>query len=651
MMLNLSGLVLAAMATSAFATRISRARDWTTMPPSFVIEFAALLLVGPHAAILVAAAGAAVRELTDSARPNAAGRTLSSVVTVAMAIEAAGLAHSALGGTTAQFTWPAQVIPIAAAVVVYCLVTGLLAGFVAPLLTKQPADGSWLTGVLHGCPTYCIGSSLSVGLVEAIDARNWQVVLVAAAPLYFAYRVYCAHIGRLEEARRRRQVANFLDDGMAVVDGQSRVTLWDEGVAHLLGSSRERALGRSLTSAAPGLARTDLPRAISEVLASGSARTLSRLDLTSGERTRILQVKVLPVDAGAALLFHDVTEHTHAEQALKRQEERIALAVEGSNDGLWEWDLRSHEFYSSGRWKAMVGLPATAGVGRPEEWIQRVHPDDVGQLKKALAAYFSGKATQFQHEHRIRHADGTYRRFLCRGLAARGAGRRPTRLAGSLTHVADPRERSSALEGVGGAGTLDPLTGLCNRAVFVEGLGRRLKAIKEWPSSSRFAVLYLDLDRFKIVNDSLGHMVGDELLIAVSRRLEQCLRQGDALARLGGDEFAILLNELGDEEQANAIAFRIQGALSAPFSIGGRQVFTSASIGIAFARVLYGNPEEMMRDADTAMYHAKAGAGGSGGAGDLASSVAIYTPAMSSRLRDWLELESRLRRAVMSYTE
>src|SRR4029434_10090696 len=152
-------------------------------------------------------------------------------------------------------------------------------------------------------------------------------------------------------------------------------------------------------------------------------------------------------------------------------------------------------------------------------------------------------------------------------------------------------------------GFVDPLTGLCNRSVFVEGLGRRLAEFKQRPRS-RFAVLYLDLDRFKIVNDSLGHLVGDELLKAVSRRLESCLRQGDALARLGGDEFAILLNELGDEQQANAIAFRSEKALSAPFSIGGREVFTSASIGIAPGRVQYKSPDEIMRDADTAMYHA-----------------------------------------------
>ena len=131
--------------------------------------------------------------------------------------------------------------------------------------------------------------------------------------------------------------------------------------------------------------------------------------------------------------------------------------------------------------------------------------------------------------------------------------------------------------------------------------------------------------------------MGDELLTAVSRRLESCLRQGDALARLGGDEFAILLNELGDEKQANAIAFRIQDALSAPFSIGGREVFTSASIGIAFGRAQYTNPDEIMRDADTAMYHAKSRG---------KARHELFDADMHARELDRLGLENDLRHAV-----
>src|SRR5204863_4852189 len=187
------------------------------------------------------------------------------------------------------------------------------------------------------------------------------------------------------------------------------------------------------------------------------------------------------------------------------------------------------------------------------------------------------------------------------------------------------------------AGFRDPLTGLCNRAVFVETLGRRLAELKQQRGGDWFAALYLDLDRFKVVNDSLGHMVGDELLTAVSQRLEACLRQGDALARLGGDEFAILLNGLDDPQQANAVAFRIQKALSIPFSIGGREVFTSASIGIAFGLDHYNNPDDIMRDADTAMYHAKARG---------KARHEMFDADMHARARDRLGLENDLRHAV-----
>src|SRR6185369_15899677 len=174
----------------------------------------------------------------------------------------------------------------------------------------------------------------------------------------------------------------------------------------------------------------------------------------------------------------------------------------------------------------------------------RVHADDVVPMREAINAHLTGATEYFQHEPRIRHEDGSYRRFLCRGVAARGARQRASRIAGSLTDASQLRLAREAQRP--GGDFPDPLTGLCNRAVFVERLGRRLAEIKGKTGVDSFAALYLDLDRFKVVNDSLGHMVGDELLSAVSRRLESCLRQGDALARLGGDEFAILLNGLGD---------------------------------------------------------------------------------------------------------
>jgi diguanylate cyclase (GGDEF)-like protein/PAS domain S-box-containing protein len=633
-LIELSALILAAILTSALANEHRTTKDWATMPLSFVIDFTSLLLLGPHATMLVAAAGTVTQGFTDSQRSHRSRRILLNAATVLAATQAAGFAHRALGGTMGHFIWPGQGVPIAAAVVVYCFVKSASADVLVPLVTRQPVNRSWPKSILRGCPSYFIGASIAVGLVEVIDHRMWEVLAVAAVPLYFAYRAYRAHVNQLEEEHRRREVIDSLDQGMSVVDSNGLVTLWSDALERILSCPRERALGRSLVGAMPGLAQTDLPRAINDALTNRSPRTLAHLGLASAAGARILHVSILPVVDGVTLLWHDVTERTRAEHALKRNEERLALAAEGANDGLWELDLRSKELFVSGRWRAMLGLPAPAGIGRPEEWLDRVHADDIASLKEALEAYLTGKTDHFQHEHRIRHEDNTYRRFLCRGVAMRGAGRRATRIAGSLT---DTPERAIVQERLPSAGSLDPLTGLCNRAVFVEGLGRRLEEFKARPSGSQFAALYLDLDRFKVVNDSLGHLVGDELLTAVSRRLESCLRQGDVLARLGGDEFAILLNELGDEIQANAIAFRIQSALGAPFSIGGRDVFTSASIGIAFCRSHYNNPDEIMRDADTAMYHAKSRG---------KARHELFDADMHARELDRLGLENDLRHAV-----
>jgi diguanylate cyclase (GGDEF)-like protein/PAS domain S-box-containing protein len=631
--LQYSALILAAILTRALATQRSAAKGWATAPPSFVIDFGSLLLLGPNATMLVASAGTVTQGLSES-RLDLPRRMFLNLTTAVVATQTAGFVHRLLGGTLGHFAWPDQGLPIAAAVISYCVVNSASEEIVVPLLTKQPVARSWPKSIPQGCPSYFIGAGLAVGLVEVIDHRMWTVLPVVAVPLFFAYQAYGAYVNQLEEEHRQQEVIEALDHGMSMVDSDGRIMLWNDATERILCCPRERALDRSLVDAVPSLAKTGLPRAIADALSDLKPRTLTNVQLPTAAGARILQVRVLPVVGGVTLLWLDITERARAEHSLKRNEARLALAAEGANDGLWEWDLRSQEFYYSARWRSMIGLSAPAGIGRPEEWMERVHADDIVSLKEALEAHLSGKTEHFHHEHRIRHEDGTYRRFLCRGVAARGAGRRPARMGGSLT---DTTERAIAQERLHSAGFRDSLTGLSNRSVFVETLGRRLEELKSRRGASRFAVLYLDLDRFKVVNDSLGHLVGDELLVAVSRCLESCLRPGDALARLGGDEFAILLNELGDENQANAISFRIQEALNTPFSIGGREVFTSASIGIAFGCGQYNDPDEIMRDADIAMYHAKSRG---------KARHELFDADMHARELDRLGFENDLRHAV-----
>ena len=628
-----SGLVIAAILTSVLAAQRPAAEDRGLMPLAFIFHFASLLLFGPYVTTIVVGWGAAAYALADSQRTRSVDRIIVHAATTMAAVQAAGLVHALLGGTPGHFVWPWQGVPIGVAIATYVLTYRAMADVGVPLVTREPINRSWLTRVIRECPLHVIGAGLAVGLIEIFDHDLWEVLPVAALPLFFAYRAYCSHVSQIDYEGRSQGAIESLDQGVSVLDGRGLVTLWNTALEQMLDCSRDHAIGRPLLGALPVLKNSGLQRTIDDAVEHQSPRTQLLYGVLSSAGARILQVTILPAESSTTLMWRDVTEQKRAEYAVKRSEERLALAAEGASDGLWEWDLRSNEFYISARWRAMMGLPAAEAITRIEEWTDRVHPDEIAPLKEALQAHLSGKTDHFQYEHRIRHESGSYRLFLCRGVAVRGVAKRAIRIAGSLT---DTTGRSLAREWVLSAGFLDPLTGLSNRSVFVEKLGRRLEELKQ-RRGERFAALYIDLDRFKIVNDSLGHLVGDALLIAVSRRLESCLRQGDELARLGGDEFAILLNELGDEQQANAIAFRIQNALRAPFSIGGKEVFTSASIGIAFGRAQYDNPEEIMRDADTAMYHAK---------GRGKARHELFDADMHARVRDRLGLENDLRHAV-----
>jgi diguanylate cyclase (GGDEF)-like protein len=634
------GLIFAAALVSAFAIPRSSANAGATMTPSFVFTFVVLLLFGGDAATLVAAACAVTSALVQWRHGHSLPRVIANVSTV-IAMLVAALVYQTLGGPANHFDWPWHAAPIAAAVLAYGIVASATTDLMLPLLAEQPIDRTWPKSLLSAGPSYVIGAAIAVGLVETIDRRAWDVFAVVAFPLLLLYRAYHDHLRRSADDGRRLEVIESLGEGMCVLDTLGRVILWNDALEQILECPRDRALGAPVEAAVPALANTDLRRALDETSSDRRPRTVV-VSLPSAGGARTLDVKLLPVDTGLTLLWTDATARAHTERALKRSEERLTLAAEGANDGWWEWDLRSQELYISSRWRALLGMSrisgssAESGIARQQEWTGRVHPEDIGPLKQALEAHLAGQTDFLHHECRMRHEDGSYRRFLCRGLAAGGSDRRPVRIAGSLTdttEVAVVHERLRSVE------LVDPLTGLRNRSEFVERVGRRLEDMKQRRAGGWFAVLYLDLDRFKIVNDSLGHLVGDELLIVVSRRLESCLRSEDALARLGGDEFAILLNHLNEPEQANAIAFRIQEALSAPFSMDGREVFTSASIGIAFGVADYESPDDIMRDADTAMYHAKARG---------KARHEMFDADLHTRARTRLQLENDLRRAIKS---
>jgi diguanylate cyclase (GGDEF)-like protein/PAS domain S-box-containing protein len=316
----------------------------------------------------------------------------------------------------------------------------------------------------------------------------------------------------------------------------------------------------------------------------------------------ILEIRVRPLDGGGFVAtYSDVTEARLAARRLSESEERYALAAAGANDGLWDWDLKTDRIFYSHRWKEMLGHREPEIGDSPDEWFDRVHADDIDRVKAMLDAHLGGAVAHFEIEHRMRHADDGHRWMLVRGLAVRGADGAAYRIAGSQTEVTDrKRAEQQAIHDA----LHDSLTGLANRTLFLERVRQALARRRRHPTT-RFAVIYLDLDRFKLVNESLGHVHGDDMIIAASRRLEQSLKFGDTVARLGGDEFAILMEEVATPGDAKSISESLQKTLSSPFVLRGKEVFATASMGIAHSENDYDRPEDILRDSELAMYRAK----------------------------------------------
>jgi len=334
--------------------------------------------------------------------------------------------------------------------------------------------------------------------------------------------------------------------------------------------------------------------------------------------------------------FNDMLSQIEArEESLRESQERYALASRGANDGLWDWKIPANKIYFSPRWFEMLGSApgdpmAPKGGSDPDEWFKRIHPNDLNRVQSEIERHRIGQVSELVIEYRMRHRDSGYIWILTRGMAVRDAAGVAVRMAGSQTDITEGK--------VG-----DALTGLPNRLYLVDKLESALDEAKR--PDQTFALLFLDLDRFKLVNDSLGHACGDELLTGVAGRLRSCVRGGERaagrtrqaiVARLGGDEFAILLNGIHEEADATVVAQRVVAELEAPFSIGGRQVFATASIGIAMSSTGQ-TAEEILRNADTAMYHAKAKG---------KARFQVFDEGMRERAVARLEIETGLRKAI-----
>lgn len=331
-----------------------------------------------------------------------------------------------------------------------------------------------------------------------------------------------------------------------------------------------------------------------------------------------------------ATLLASALEETELRREKQISDERYAHAARAANDGLWEIDTASFSMFASDRFCEILGVPVGTQMA-VDGWLGRVHPSDLALATDVLERARSAPGLPVDAEFRIRHGDD-WSWVLNRALGIADDDGAVRRIVGS---VADIRSRKELEDQLRRGALLDSVTGLGNRRLFLEHLQTALSAAGR-ARSSTFAVIFLDLDGFKLVNDSLGHLVGDELLVVVAQRLRSELRAVDTAARFGGDEFAVLLADPVPVEVLS-VAGRLQDRIAMPVTVGGQEVSVTASIGIALSGTGYSNPEDVLRDADIAMYEAKRAERGS---------ALVFDPGMHSRAAERLRLRAEVRTAL-----
>ncbi|MFQ5857552.1 MAG: putative bifunctional diguanylate cyclase/phosphodiesterase, partial [Anaerolineae bacterium] len=351
----------------------------------------------------------------------------------------------------------------------------------------------------------------------------------------------------------------------------------------------------------------------------------AELELRVEERTAELK-------ATNERLQREITERKRVEEALREGEERFRELYEEAPIAYYSVGVDGRICRANRNTAEMSGYALDDLVGRPVFDLYADTPAGKEKAQEVFQRFRAGEEIRGE-ELEWRTADG---RSVWISITVRPFRDAEGRIVESRAMAVDITDRKRAEEQLLHDAFHDALTGLPNRALFVDRMIQAIERAKRH-EEYMFAVLFLDLDRFKVVNDSLGHTIGDELLIAIARRLEVCLRAIDTVARLGGDEFVLLVEDIEDVSDATRVAERVQEELRLPFNLHGHEVFTTASIGIVLSTTGYDRPEEILRDADIAMYRAKVRG---------KARYELFDTAMRDRAVARLELETELRRAI-----
>ncbi len=478
------------------------------------------------------------------------------------------------------------------------------------------------------------GNRITLEVNSTIIAKDGKPVAVQGIARNITERKFAEDIVRESETQYRDLFENA-NDLIYTHDLKGNFTSLNRAGERITGYSRDEAITMNITEVvAPeslAAARAMTARKLAKdapttyeinVIAKDGRRVLLELS------TRLIYQKGAPI--GVQGVGRDITERRRADEALKESEHRYRQLGEGISHQVWTAEPDGKLDYVNARTLDYFDRTSDEMIG--EGWQMMIHPDDLGEcLDRWRRSIKTGE--YYETDFRLRRHNGEYRWFAARATAGRDSEDNIVKWFGTNTDIDEQRQSEAKLNYYA---KHDPLTDLPNRVEFMIHLQAAIERANEH-DLTKFAVLFLDLDRFKIINDSLGHVVGDKLLKQIAARLCTYVRPGDVVARLGGDEFTILLNRTGGVSDVEQVADRLQRNISKPFVIDGYEVFTSASIGIIVSDDIMRQPEDFLRDADAAMYRAKETG---------KARYEIFDREMLARNMNLLQIETDLRHAV-----
>ncbi|MFS0757558.1 EAL domain-containing protein [Noviherbaspirillum sp. 1P10PC] len=406
---------------------------------------------------------------------------------------------------------------------------------------------------------------------------------------------------------RYRHLAEMSPDGI-IVNVNGRYVYANQAAARILGTDLpEKIIGRSMYDFTDADQRQFIAERAQKFLLRES-ETLAPIDLL------FRQISGGSIDVqltarwtrwakqpAIQIMLRDVTELKQAQNRLRITSERLHFALESAGEGIWDWDIVNDKYEFSSGVRTLLAIPLHEPLPECVTESNFLHPEDTVRVHNALHTYLAGAAPSYECEFRIRAKDGQWKWVLSRGtIVSRDANGKPLVMTGTMSDITGRKESEAT---VWRHANLDALTGIPNRRLFRERFDMEIHRSQR--HGQQLAILYIDLDRFKEVNDLYGHDAGDTLLVAAVQRMQRCVRQTDTIARLGGDEFAIIMPELNNSEHVDFVCQNLLGGLSNPFQVKKDHAYISASIGVALYPIDAADPEDLLRRADQAMFAAK----------------------------------------------